>query len=179
MTAVLDLPDLDLEGEMFGSVLVIQRADDGMHWHALCECNEAFLAVPEDLTSGFVTSCGCADKEPRGTGYPALTSTRLSSRWKSQALCAQVGGDSFHPDRGGRAAVAKAKSICLQCDVRVQCLEWALDIGDPHGVWGGLTADERRTLMRQRKVRPAEVGHCGSCGGDDHEFVDCSAAGAE
>lgn len=176
MTAVLDYPDVDLDGEMFGSVLVIQQTDaDDLLWHVLCECNEAFVATAKDLASGFVTSCGCRDKDTQRASYPKTTATELSSKWKDDALCVQFNGDTFYPGRGGRSAVAKAKSICLQCPVRVQCLEWALDTGDPHGVWGGLTPDERRALLRQRGIRPSTAGHCGGCGSDEHEFVDCTS----
>jgi WhiB family redox-sensing transcriptional regulator len=45
---------------------------------------------------------------------------------------------------------AKAKAICARCPVREPCLEFALRIREPHGVWGGLNEVERRQLLRQR-----------------------------
>ena len=42
---------------------------------------------------------------------------------------------------------AKAKSICRECPVQAECLEYALGIREPHGIWGGLTEAERRLLI--------------------------------
>jgi WhiB family transcriptional regulator, redox-sensing transcriptional regulator len=40
-----------------------------------------------------------------------------------------------------------AKEICAQCEVREECLEFALRVREPHGIWGGLTEVERRRLL--------------------------------
>lgn len=47
----------------------------------------------------------------------------------------------------------KAKAICGRCSVREQCLEYALKIREPHGIWGGLNELERRQLLRQRSIQ--------------------------
>jgi WhiB family transcriptional regulator, redox-sensing transcriptional regulator len=52
------------------------------------------------------------------------------------------------------AREAKAKEICARCPVLVDCLEYAIRIREPHGVWGGLNESERRALIRERE-RPA------------------------
>ena len=44
--------------------------------------------------------------------------------------------------------VTEAKAVCRACPVRDQCLDWALEQGIDHGVWGGLAGDERRALRR-------------------------------
>ncbi len=41
----------------------------------------------------------------------------------------------------------RAKAICQQCKVRKPCLEYALRIREPHGIWGGLNEVERRQLL--------------------------------
>jgi WhiB family redox-sensing transcriptional regulator len=41
----------------------------------------------------------------------------------------------------------RAKAICEQCDVREPCLDFALDIREPHGIWGGLNELERKSLL--------------------------------
>ncbi|HYF12169.1 MAG TPA: WhiB family transcriptional regulator [Actinomycetota bacterium] len=51
------------------------------------------------------------------------------------------------------AREAKAKAICDRCPVREPCLEYALRIREPHGVWGGLNETERRHVLRQRSLR--------------------------
>ncbi len=45
--------------------------------------------------------------------------------------------------------IQEAKKVCKRCDVREACLQWALDAGQDHGVWGGLSEDERRALKRR------------------------------
>ncbi len=41
----------------------------------------------------------------------------------------------------------RAKEICAVCSVRSDCLQYALDIGEQHGIWGGLNEIERRDLL--------------------------------
>ena len=40
----------------------------------------------------------------------------------------------------------RAKSICGDCVVRDDCLEYALSIREQHGIWGGLSEAERRSM---------------------------------
>lgn len=42
---------------------------------------------------------------------------------------------------------ARAKDICASCAVRQPCLEYALRIREPHGIWGGLNEAERKQLL--------------------------------
>lgn len=49
------------------------------------------------------------------------------------------------------AEVRLAKSICYLCPVQVSCLTEALDRDDNWGVWGGLTASERKRLKKGLK----------------------------
>ncbi|SCD58072.1 WhiB family transcriptional regulator, redox-sensing transcriptional regulator, partial [Streptomyces sp. SolWspMP-sol7th] len=46
-----------------------------------------------------------------------------------------------------------AKRVCADCPVRVECREHALVQPEPYGVWGGLTAAERRVLLARRRRR--------------------------
>jgi WhiB family redox-sensing transcriptional regulator len=45
----------------------------------------------------------------------------------------------------------QAKGICARCPVRIECLEYAVRIREPHGIWGGLNELERRILLRERE----------------------------
>lgn len=49
------------------------------------------------------------------------------------------------------ARVTKAKAVCAECPARDACLNWALEHSE-YGIWGGLTEDERRALLRQRRA---------------------------
>jgi WhiB family redox-sensing transcriptional regulator len=44
----------------------------------------------------------------------------------------------------------RAKDICATCSVRMPCLDYALDIREPHGIWGGLNEAERKELLTRR-----------------------------
>lgn len=65
--------------------------------------------------------------------------------WMTDALCAQVDGDLWFPDKGSDAS--PARRICAQCPVAVQCAELAQANGERHGIWGGVSA---RQLSRMR-----------------------------
>lgn len=78
--------------------------------------------------------------------------------WDIEASCQWIDPEVFFPDRPSDHAAA-AKAICRGCPVRTPCLEFALDTRLDHGVWGGLTEHERRSLRRsrQRRARRAEA----------------------
>lgn len=44
----------------------------------------------------------------------------------------------------------RAKAICQQCGVHKECLEYAIAIKEPHGIWGGLNEVERKALLGER-----------------------------
>jgi WhiB family redox-sensing transcriptional regulator len=68
-------------------------------------------------------------------------------RWSVHALCATSDPEMFFPP--GDSPAAGARQICAQCPVRRQCLAYAVAAGEPHGIWGGLDPDERRSLRRR------------------------------
>jgi len=67
--------------------------------------------------------------------------------WQADALCAQTDPEAFFPEKGG--STRDAKRICQSCEVRAQCLEYALQNDERFGIWGGLSERERRRLKRQ------------------------------
>lgn len=74
--------------------------------------------------------------------------------WVHRAKCREVDPELFFPigSTGPAAAqVESAKSVCVVCPVRLECLEWALATGQDAGVWGGLSEEERRALKRARR----------------------------
>lgn len=64
--------------------------------------------------------------------------------WQERALCAQTDPEAFFPEKGG--STREAKRICLGCEVRAECLEYALAHDERFGIWGGLSERERRRL---------------------------------
>ena len=76
--------------------------------------------------------------------------------WRATAACNDEDPELFFPIGTTGPAVEQAivaKRICAVCDVREQCLEYAVETNQDSGIWGGLTEDERRTLKRQRQRR--------------------------
>ena len=67
--------------------------------------------------------------------------------WQSDALCAQTDPEAFFPEKGG--STRDAKRICTSCEVRAECLEYALQNDERFGIWGGLSERERRRLKRR------------------------------
>jgi WhiB family redox-sensing transcriptional regulator len=78
-------------------------------------------------------------------GAGADTETVLLG-WQEQALCAQTDPEAFFPEKGG--STREAKRICIGCEVKGDCLEYALEQDERFGIWGGLSERERRRLKR-------------------------------
>ena len=66
--------------------------------------------------------------------------------WQDRALCAQTDPEAFFPEKGG--STREAKLVCRSCEVRTECLEYALEHDERFGIWGGLSERERRRLKR-------------------------------
>jgi WhiB family redox-sensing transcriptional regulator len=67
--------------------------------------------------------------------------------WQERALCAQTDPEAFFPEKGG--STREAKKVCASCEVRVECLEFALANDERFGIWGGLSERERRRVKKQ------------------------------
>ena len=67
--------------------------------------------------------------------------------WQADALCAQTDPEAFFPEKGG--STRDAKRICTSCEVKAQCLEYALENDERFGIWGGLSERERRKLRKR------------------------------
>ena len=78
------------------------------------------------------------------TGLPL----RADLAWQDGAACKDTWDDTWFPEKG--ASTRWAKRICGQCEVRSECLEYALASNEQWGVWGGLSERERRQIRRDR-----------------------------
>lgn len=70
--------------------------------------------------------------------------------WQDEANCKGANADLFFPERG--ASTRSAKAICRECEVRADCLEFAIVTGEKFGIWGGMSERERRRVRRDRQV---------------------------
>ena len=69
--------------------------------------------------------------------------------WRELGACRGLDAAMFYPDDDDLAL--EAKSVCAGCDVRIACLEHALQAREKAGIWGGATERERRRMIRQRR----------------------------
>ncbi|MFF3511577.1 WhiB family transcriptional regulator [Streptomyces sp. NPDC002573] len=73
--------------------------------------------------------------------------TKRKPDWRTSAACRGL-GDAMFPD-SNKNAIEAAKALCRSCPVVNTCLQFALNEGIPHGVFGGLTEKERAGLRRR------------------------------
>jgi WhiB family transcriptional regulator, redox-sensing transcriptional regulator len=86
-----------------------------------------------------------------------MTATGSAANWRSAGACLSADPDLFFPLSSvglGERQVARAKRICAGCQVRQECLEFALVHSQAYGIWGGTTPEDRQR-DRRRKRRAA------------------------
>jgi WhiB family transcriptional regulator, redox-sensing transcriptional regulator len=90
----------------------------------------------------------------------SLTLANADYSWRKGAICRDTDPDLFFPvGTTGNALVQidRAKEVCYQCPVKVDCLDYALETNQDSGIWGGTSEDERRVLRRQYVARNKAV----------------------
>lgn len=78
---------------------------------------------------------------------PLLGGVETEASWQDEALCAETDPEAFFPEKGG--STREAKKVCLSCNVRGDCLEYALAHDERFGIWGGMSERERRRLKKK------------------------------
>ena len=82
----------------------------------------------------------------------------IHETWHLRAACRGPESVLFFPPTLGErrdereSREARAKAICAQCDVRDDCLDFALRVREPHGIWGGLNELERKQVLARRSA---------------------------
>jgi len=85
-----------------------------------------------------------------------LATRSLAEAWQDRAACKGPQAAAFFPPTHSErkeeklAREARAKAICQTCVVRLECLEYAIAIREPHGIWGGLNEAERKQVLERR-----------------------------
>ena len=73
----------------------------------------------------------------------------MSEGWMEEAACISAATpDAWFPEVGNSIATKSVKKICAACPVKVVCLEYAIDNRIEFGIWGGLSAYERKVFLR-------------------------------
>jgi WhiB family redox-sensing transcriptional regulator len=88
--------------------------------------------------------------DPRSPALPLFgyASDGGPLEWQQRALCPQTDPEAFFPEKGG--STREAKRVCSGCEVRAECLEYALANDERFGIWGGYSERERRRLKARR-----------------------------
>ena len=82
-----------------------------------------------------------------------MSALRTEEAWQLKAACRGPQAIVFFPPPQFERKDEKlererrAKMICAQCSVRKECLDYALEIREQHGIWGGLNETERKVLL--------------------------------
>lgn len=80
----------------------------------------------------------------------ALKNEGIDMAWQDFANCRGADPDLFFPERG--ASTRQAKSICRECSVMEECLEFAIVSSEKFGIWGAMSERERRKIRRERQI---------------------------
>jgi WhiB family transcriptional regulator, redox-sensing transcriptional regulator len=103
-----------------------------------------------------MTSGRMAARQRPEDGRPAVR-LLTRGRWRMLAACQSIDPELFFPvSASGKSLeqVTAAKAVCAACPVRQECLAFAFRTGQVHGIWGGLTAEERQQALRREDNHP-------------------------
>jgi hypothetical protein len=77
--------------------------------------------------------------------FDELVELARLAQLRREGACHGMRTSTFYPRRGKSAI--PAKSVCWPCPVQSQCLAYALEHHELHGIWGGTSEKERRALQ--------------------------------
>ncbi|MBG0813513.1 WhiB family transcriptional regulator [Planomonospora sp. ID82291] len=66
--------------------------------------------------------------------------------WAVRGACRESDPELFFPVAPSPEQEERAKAVCAGCPVLADCRAYAVRVGEPEGIWGGLTVRERRGL---------------------------------
>ncbi|MDQ2811899.1 MAG: WhiB family transcriptional regulator [Actinomycetota bacterium] len=91
-----------------------------------------------------------------------MTVTGSAMNWRAAGACLTADPDLFFPISSAGPAqqqISRAKIVCAGCDVRRQCLEFAMANDQVYGIWGGTTPEDRQRDRRRRRRAAAAAAH--------------------
>jgi len=84
--------------------------------------------------------------------------TEYTREWRGAGACLSADPELFFPiatDGPAAGQVSSALHVCAGCAVRQQCLDFAMQTNEAHGIWGGTTPEERIRARRRSRRRTA------------------------
>lgn len=76
----------------------------------------------------------------------------MTAAWREQAACVGLDVELFFPPRNN-GITAEVRAVCGRCPVRRACLIDALETREEYGVRGGVSAEDRRTMLHRGDTR--------------------------
>jgi WhiB family transcriptional regulator, redox-sensing transcriptional regulator len=86
----------------------------------------------------------CGQPPPAASAFPHFLTRR-------DLACNPTTAERFYPKAG--ESHARGIALCLRCPARGDCLQWALQTRQQHGVWGGTTPEQRAQLTAPARFR--------------------------
>ena len=83
-------------------------------------------------------------------------------KWRQLAYCKDMDTDLFFPElaaKGAKKIIEQAKSYCGLCPVSSECLLYAIQANEEHGIWGGLLPKERNQIKLQYSVITRDIAN--------------------
>jgi WhiB family redox-sensing transcriptional regulator len=125
-------------------------------WHELNPRLQPDLGRPQIIHKTLIPHN--APQQPKNT-HPTDTQTTTppnNTNWQNQANCKNATHLMFPKEHKDITYIAQARKICAECEVKPQCLTYALNFpaGDMHGVWAGLTPRQLAAEQRRQNIRP-------------------------
>lgn len=95
-----------------------------------------------------------ANEKRREVSMDILNEWKLTNQkfdWMDDASCKGM-TEMFFPEKGDAdGTVEAAKAVCATCSVKDECLEFAVDNSFAYGIWGGMSARQRKTYKAQQR----------------------------
>jgi len=88
---------------------------------------------------------------PGNGGQQSASMNYYATEWRESGACLTADPELFFPVAAGAMGsrqADQARQVCAGCRVRRECLQFAMEMGEAHGVWGGTTPEERRRARR-------------------------------
>jgi WhiB family redox-sensing transcriptional regulator len=94
---------------------------------------------------------GSVNGTGQGTAWSEAALITMPEPWTQDALCAEVGGDAWFPERSSAQSsdLRDARALCGRCPVAAECLAYALRNREQFGVWGGKTPNQRSRMLKR------------------------------
>lgn len=83
---------------------------------------------------------------------------KLDEDWRNHAACKGEDSSIFYLEDGQRPS-KKLRDMCANCQVRVECLHYAIKNNEQYGIWGGLGHRKRLEYAKENGIAPINNGN--------------------